>query len=194
MISLAKAATWFVFVALLEGCVAPSYYSVYVPSGAGELSDSYIVGIKDALTVKVGEARIVSFAILSSQNTVEVHVVLNLPAGVTARLLSRNLIIESNELEKPIILTCSRLSTTGPKYLSPLSELHGKTYNPDSVFVKPSYELYSLEFATREHFRKLDSFSLQLPEVLINGMTYKVEPINFKYRSGWGMYVGPPGP
>lgn len=132
MIALARAAIWFVFIALLPGCVVPEYFSGYLPSGAGELSDSGIVGIKNRITVKVGEARVLSFASLLPQNTVEVvevNVVLGLPAGVTAKLLSQNLLIESNELEKPIILTCSNLWETSEnyvKYLSPLAELHGK--------------------------------------------------------------------
>jgi hypothetical protein len=176
--------------ATVSGCI-PAHVSGYEPSGPGKRESGYcIAGIRDKLLVEapggVGVHWWASRDEVSDRIMLDVY--LTVPAGVTVRLRSPDVVLHSEAWSRPEVLAIEAISAPGPR-----------TFEPDAALVgsdEPSMGDYSLRFFTpgkgmwaQTGIRAVPEFSASLPPLEINGQAWESAPVSFTESSRWGFYT-----
>lgn len=169
---------------MLSGCI-PAKFSGYIPSGPGTLERRYCAGpgIKDALRIDADSS--VRVDLRAGQNrrddTITLDIRLTVPEAVVVQLLSSELLLESADWSTPRNLPINRILGSGPKsgpnHYAPTDKLRGGVTSPG---------LFSLWFLKGDKgttfetgVPKVNSFTLRLPPLSINGQIFRTDPISF---------------
>lgn len=184
-------------VLLLASCV-PSVFSGYMPTGPGDLEAGYCVsGINDLLRISADDGVIITLRAseLPKDNTINLDITLWVPAGVIVQFVTSDFVLTSQEWLQPRNLTLYEITTSGPKYYLPFSELHGASITerrlPDGT--SRYYSAFNLKFKKgpigETSLPKAHIFELQFPELRINTKRYLMRPVKFTAYTKWGAYT-----
>lgn len=179
------------------GCV-PTRFSGYEPTGTGVAETSYcIAGIRDTFRIpgpQGVEVFLRANRVALERNVGGLEQVMQLtmyatvPAGVTARLTSPLLRLESPDWERPRELEVSEITSVGPRTFGPTDPLRGQKGHQDSLFTFEvrlpglgAYSQSSLPAPTR--------FTLHVPPFEVNGAAFDLQPVRFEAYTKWSVYT-----
>lgn len=181
----------------LQSCV-PAKFSGYMPTGSGDLEAGYCVsGISDRLQVIANDGVIITLRANEQlrDNTIHLDITLWIPPGVTVQFSAPDFVIRSQEWLNSRNLTLYEITSSGPMYYSPLSELHGGGMTERRLTDGTSrfYSAFNLNFKKDKSggttMPKVTRFELQFPELLINSKKYSMSPVKFSSYTKWGVYT-----
>lgn len=180
--TLRQIATTIAFLSCVLNACVPVHVSEYVPSGPGTIKNpSCIAGKDDTLRISaLDDVQIVVRAGKHQQKgTIALYIDFILPDGVLVQLLSPSFIVYTPE---PHALTVKMITVSGPLVFDATAELRA---------IGPLQNDFGLWFMNRPAGATsvpiVDSFSLQFPEMRINGKVYRAEPIRFESKDFWSV-------
>ncbi len=173
----------FVLTVALQGCV-PVRFSGYQPSGPGTVEGrSCVASIKDVHRdqTDTGVQILTRAGQNTLDNTIQLHIELIVPEGVTVQLLSLEFVAISPEWAGPQIL---RAREIGSYVATEELQIHG---------ARGDLGNFSLRFVPRRPAQtplpKVDTFTLQFPPLRINDHVYRPESVNFHAYKEWSIYT-----
>ena len=178
-------------VTLLCACV-PTRFSGYTPQGAGELEIGYCVaGIKDVLRFKApsGVDLVISTHEMGSKGPSELYIYLEIPAGVTVRLMSTAVVLQSPEWAADRTVEIRSIDGDLPPRLPDQAVTGAQRKRRTQVsisFVRYDGTPESARWQPGIPFVK--TFSARLPDIDIDGQVFRPGIVTFERYRKWGMY------
>ncbi len=169
--------------ALVAACFLPLKFSGYRPSGPGSLVESYCVaGVRDRLRLDAprGAAIFLRASDGGREAAVNLDVYLEVPAGVSLRLLSPDVHVQSPEWSEPRLLAIGEITAPGPRHYAVGDVLPGSSTE--------SLGRFSLRFRPND-MPHVNRFALSLPAMSINDEPFQAATVMFEAYREWGTYT-----
>lgn len=175
---------------LIASSCIPLRFSGYEPSGPGTLEPGYCIAwIRDNL--RIDGPHSVSIRLRAypyqTEGTLLLSIDVTVPADVSASFVSPYVTLDSPQWEGSKTLTIEAITTGGPRSVGPTDVLRSAAVGSSETFGvwfrpvgKGALDWTGLPL--------VDTFTLKLPAMQINGDAFQVEPVTFRAYRKWGMY------
>lgn len=167
----------------LPGCYIPFKFSGFRPGGPGVLVESYCVaGVRDRLRIDAPHGAVI-FLRAAKNGTgapASLDIYLEVPDGVSLRLLAPEVGLDSPEWSEPRSLAISEITAPGPRHYPPLAALPGSS--------EESMGRFSL-WLPPGGMPAVSHFNVTLPAMSINGERFQAGTVAFDAYSEWGTYT-----